>query len=75
MEYLPLGNLASQDRVSSISDTEMLVVCNQILEGLSCLHGQNMTHRDLKPENILLRSRTPIHIKLADFDWPKTDPS
>ncbi|KAK5188666.1 Protein kinase protein rad53 [Exophiala xenobiotica] len=67
MEYLPLGNLAAQDQVSSVSDTDMLVICNQTLEGLSYLHSQNITHRDLKPENILLRSRTPIHIKLADF--------
>ncbi|KAK5188601.1 Protein kinase protein rad53, partial [Exophiala xenobiotica] len=67
MEYLPLGNLAAQDQVSSVSDTYILVVCNQSLKGLCCLHGQNITHRDLKPENILLRSRTPIHIKLADF--------
>ena len=67
MEYLPLGNLAAQDQISSVSDTDMLVVYNQSLEGLSYLHGQNITHRDLKPENILLRSRTPIYIKLADF--------
>ncbi|EXJ81656.1 hypothetical protein A1O1_07721, partial [Capronia coronata CBS 617.96] len=67
MEYLPLGSLAAQDQVSSICDTDMLVVCKQSLEGLSCLHGQNITHRDLKPENILLRSRTPIHINLADL--------
>ncbi|KAK5464522.1 hypothetical protein LTR55_011735 [Exophiala xenobiotica] len=67
MEYLPLGNLAAQDQLSSVIDTDMLVICNQSLEGLSYLHSQNITHRDLKPENILLRSRTPIHIKLADF--------
>ena len=67
MEYLPLGNLQKQDKASSISDHEMMVVFKQCLEGLSYLHNQNITHRDLKPENILLRSRTPIHIKLADF--------
>ncbi|KAK5188662.1 hypothetical protein LTR92_011315 [Exophiala xenobiotica] len=30
MEYLPLGNLAAQDQVSSVSDTDMLVICNQM---------------------------------------------
>lgn len=67
MEYLPLGSLEAQDRVSSISEADTLIVFNQSLEGLSYLHGQKITHRDLKPDNILVNSRTPLHIKLADF--------
>ena len=75
MEYLPLGNLETQHKASSISDDEMMIVFHQCLESLSYLHGQNITHRDLKPENMLLRSRTPIHVKLADFglSQDKTD--
>ncbi|KIW24859.1 hypothetical protein, variant [Cladophialophora immunda] len=68
MEYLRLGNLEAQHKVSPISDSDMIVVFKQCLQGLCCLHEQKITHRDLKPENILVRSRTPIiHIKLADF--------
>ena len=67
MEYFRLGSLETQHKVSSISESDMMAVFNQCLRGLSYLHEQNITHRDLKPENILLRSRTPIHIKLADF--------
>ncbi|OAG36035.1 hypothetical protein AYO21_09753 [Fonsecaea monophora] len=67
MEYLPLGNLEAGHKVSPLSDTDTVSVLKQCLEGLVCLHGQSITHRDLKPENILVFSRTPIHVKLADF--------
>ncbi|KAK5332353.1 Protein kinase protein rad53, partial [Exophiala xenobiotica] len=67
MEYLQCGNLEEQHNVSAISDSEMMRVFNQSLQGLSRLHNLNIAHRDLKPANILFQSRRPIRIKLADF--------
>ena len=67
MEYIRLGNLEAQHKVSPMSNTEMMVIFTQCLEALSHLHGHNIAHRDLKPENILFCCRTPPHIKLADF--------
>ncbi|KAK5214957.1 Protein kinase protein rad53 [Exophiala xenobiotica] len=67
MDYIPLGSLEAQHKLSVIQDQEMMVVFDQCLDGLSYLHAKSITHRDLKPENILVCSRSPILIKLADF--------
>ncbi|KAL8857818.1 MAG: hypothetical protein Q9178_005574 [Gyalolechia marmorata] len=72
MEYLPLGNLASQNR---ITEEETLQILYQGLTALKYLHSQTppLTHRDIKPENILVQSRTPFAIKLVDFGFAKND--
>lgn len=37
----------------------------QILEGISCIHGQNIAHRDIKPANLLLTDTG--RVKVSDF--------
>ena len=73
LEYLPLGNLEDQHRLRNISDIEVLTLVRQSSAALSYLHGltEPIVHRDIKPENILVLSRSPFHIKLADFGLAK----
>ena len=74
MEYLPLGNLASQD---FITEEETLKILCQGLQALKYLHSHSppLAHRDIKPENILVQSRIPFVIKLVDFGLAKNDSS
>ena len=75
MEYLPLGNLASQDFI--ITEEETLQILFQGLQALDYLHSHSppLAHRDIKPANILVQSRMPFVIKLADFGFAKNDSS
>ena len=71
MEYLPLGNLRDQHRITAIAPEESLYLLLQGLEALEYLHLSGHAHRDIKPENILVRSRAPFSIKIADFGMAK----
>ncbi|KAL9019542.1 MAG: hypothetical protein Q9185_003162 [Variospora sp. 1 TL-2023] len=68
LEYLPLGNLKAQER---ITDIESLTILCQSLDALTAVHEDGIVHRDVKPENILIQSRNPLHIKLSDFGLSK----
>ncbi len=65
MEYLECGNLAQQ---TDFTFSETVIMVEQQLYAVACLHGVSITHRDIKPENIPLESRSPHLItKLSDF--------
>ncbi|KAL9634119.1 MAG: hypothetical protein Q9204_003124 [Flavoplaca sp. TL-2023a] len=70
MEYLPLGNLASQKFVTEEDNLQILCQGLQALEYLHS-HSPPLAHRDIKPENILVQSRKPFVIKLVDFGSAK----
>lgn len=45
----------------------LLPITTQIVNGIRCLHSNNVVHRDIKPSNILMtETETPI-VKLCDF--------
>ncbi|XP_053926388.1 serine/threonine-protein kinase 17B [Cuculus canorus] len=51
-----------------IGERDIVKIIRQILEGLRCLHENNIVHLDLKPQNILLSSINPLgDVKIVDF--------
>ncbi|XP_072301786.1 serine/threonine-protein kinase 10 [Eucyclogobius newberryi] len=67
IEFCPGGavdaNMLELDR--GLTESQIKVVCRQMLEALLYLHGMKIIHRDLKAGNILLMLAGDI--KLADF--------
>lgn len=49
--------------------SQVVALCDQILQGLEAAHEQGMIHRDLKPENILVEqeAQRPLRVSLVDF--------
>ena len=69
MPYFSLGSLEDQQNITT---TETITLLHQSLQALEYLHSHQLekkrvAHRDIKPANILVVSRSPFHIKLADF--------
>nr|XP_048725847.1 serine/threonine-protein kinase 17B isoform X2 [Caretta caretta] len=71
LEYAAGGeifNLCVPDLDERIEENDIIRLIRQILEGLCCLHENNIVHLDLKPQNILLSSFNPLgDIKIVDF--------
>ena len=54
-----------------VSYEKIINIMKQITAGIDYLHANGVIHRDIKPQNILLYSKSPILIKLTDFDVSK----
>ncbi|KKA22671.1 hypothetical protein T310_3290 [Rasamsonia emersonii CBS 393.64] len=54
-----------------IPESEVQLVCQQLLEGLVQIHTIGILHRDLKPQNIFVVQKSPIWIKIGDFGVSK----
>ncbi|KAM9380763.1 serine/threonine-protein kinase 17B [Phaethornis superciliosus] len=71
LEYAAGGeifDLCVPDLDDRIDEREIIRLIRQILEGLRCLHENNIVHLDLKPQNILLSSMDPLgDVKIVDF--------
>eukprot|EP00929_Paragymnodinium_shiwhaense_P114889 TRINITY_DN8343_c0_g1_i1.p1 TRINITY_DN8343_c0_g1~~TRINITY_DN8343_c0_g1_i1.p1 ORF type:complete len:392 (-),score=93.45 TRINITY_DN8343_c0_g1_i1:93-1268(-) len=73
MELCDGGEL--YDRIQTkkrYQEHEAKIVCMQLLEALSFVHGKGIMHRDIKPENILLCSRhSDTDVRISDFGLAK----
>ncbi|NXO78205.1 ST17B kinase, partial [Sitta europaea] len=71
LEYAAGGeifDLCVPDLDDRIGERDIVRLIRQILEGLCCLHENNIVHLDLKPQNILLSSTNPLgDVKIVDF--------
>ncbi|CAD8097187.1 unnamed protein product [Paramecium primaurelia] len=68
LEYLKGGSLL--DYVldhGALDEPTARIFFNQILDGISYCHKNNVIHRDLKLDNILLCDTTDLRIKIIDF--------
>lgn len=65
-EYVEGVTLAQEIRKGgALPRTSAVSIAQQILEGLSCAHAQNIIHRDIKPANIMIdRAGVP---RIMDF--------
>ncbi|XP_023615525.1 serine/threonine-protein kinase 17B isoform X3 [Myotis lucifugus] len=61
-------NLCLPELAEMVSESDIIRLIKQILEGVYYLHQNNIVHLDLKPQNILLSSIYPLgDIKIVDF--------
>uniref|UniRef100_A0A3Q3BAL8 Myosin, light chain kinase 5 n=1 Tax=Kryptolebias marmoratus TaxID=37003 RepID=A0A3Q3BAL8_KRYMA len=69
MEFIAGGELFERIVDDNFEHTEPASVryMQQILEGISYMHQQNIVHLDLKPENIVCVDTTGTSIKIIDF--------
>lgn len=54
---------------NTLSLDEIVLIINQILEALDCMHKNNIIHRDLKPQNIFIDENKTI--KVLDYGLSK----
>ena len=71
MELFYGGNLKVNIKNSGIlPENTASKILKNVLNGIKCMHSQNIMHRDIKPENILFRSKIvsdETQVVLADF--------
>ncbi|MBL0746641.1 protein kinase domain-containing protein [Nocardioides baculatus] len=70
MELVPGGSVADLLREHGSLDAGTVgLMCEQLLLGLSAVHGAGLVHRDVKPANLLLEATGdgPPHLRLGDF--------
>ncbi|KAJ6436616.1 Serine/threonine-protein kinase domain protein [Purpureocillium lavendulum] len=68
LEYINGPTLRDAHTRCRFSLAELKTISSQVLDALSYLHGKSITHRDLKLDNIILQRRTPLHVKIIDFN-------
>ena len=74
MPYLHLGSLYNEHYRSPLIEEETVDLLFQGLTVLEHLHSRGVAYRDLKPENILIESRSPLHLRFADFGLANDQP-
>jgi serine/threonine protein kinase len=67
MERCKYGLVSYLKILPTITESTLVPVFHQMLQGLTHLHSLNIIHRDVKPENFLVGGRDGQTVKLADF--------
>lgn len=74
LSFVPGGNLFKMiTSTGPIREDYAQTLFEQIAQGITWMHAQNVVHRDIKPENILLteRSLAEAQVKICDFGLSK----
>lgn len=67
MQFLKGESLGTRsERVSRMSQAEVIRIGREIAEGLSAAHSRGLIHRDIKPDNIWLQEGTD-RVRIVDF--------
>ena len=68
MDLKKYGSLKTYlDEDNWLSDDDIRIILEQILEALDKVHMIGVLHRDIKLENILIKDLKPLNICIADF--------
>ena len=65
--YIPGRTLREALRSRELTDTQVIEIAAQLLEGLDHAHGEGIVHRDVKPTNVILEDGPGLRIRLVDF--------
>lgn len=65
MEVMPHGDLGSWIKKTSATTQQLVELFENVVEGVSALHGKGIIHRDLKPSNVLIDKLG--HARVSDF--------
>ncbi len=71
MEYFEAVPLSSRLLDAKLAEKDVLIIFEQICQGLKAAHSLGLVHRDLKPSNILLSEKDDLKIKIIDFGLAK----
>ena len=73
MEFVQGRDLYYEHREKRMTKRELIRLTEQLLGALAYVHEKGITHRDVKPANVMVSSRSPLKVKLADFDLASKD--